>query len=63
MTKIRTADYTYKDEADQLIRSHQKESEESFEHFKDTLLSDLHHDLKVIDSELKKELGGVCRKL
>ena len=53
----------FKDEAEELIRSHQKESEESFEHFKDSLLSDLQHDLRSIDSELKKELSGVCRKL
>lgn len=51
------------DLAEELIRGHQREAEESFEHFKDGLLSDLSSDLKSIDIELKKQLSGVSRKL
>lgn len=44
----------YKDEADRLIKQHQKEAEDSFDAFKDTLINDLQRDLKSIDIEMKK---------
>jgi hypothetical protein len=40
--------FEYRDEAERLIKTHQREAEESFEHFRESLVSDLQRDLKAI---------------